>query len=287
MDLRLLRYFSVVAQERHVGRAAQRLHMTQPPLSRAIRQLEDELGVVLFERNRSGVTLTAAGEVLREEAAAVLERVEVMQTRVRREAGAPALSVGSLADAADLVGSRLVAAFRARHPHVAVTVHEFDLSDPTAGLRQGVVDVALVRSPFDAAAMSTRVLDRQAVGLVVRQDDDLAGAASVRVDALTERTWIRLPEGPDRVWLDHWSGGGPAAGPTVRTIQECLQAVLWNGMSALAPVDQMLPPGLVVVPAEDRPVNDLLLAWRSTDRSPLIRSFVRTVTDEFRPAARR
>ena len=75
VDLRSLRYFVVVADERHVGRAASRLHMTQPPLSRAIRQLEDELGTALFERTPKGVTPTAAGTVLYDEAVALLGRV--------------------------------------------------------------------------------------------------------------------------------------------------------------------------------------------------------------------
>jgi DNA-binding transcriptional LysR family regulator len=284
VDLRLLRYFAVVAEERHVGRAAVRLHMTQPPLSRAIRQLEDELGVTLFERTRSGVALTRAGEVLQREASAVLEHVELLRTRVQQEADLPTLSVGSLADTAELVGGRLVAAFRERHPHVAVTVHEFDLSDPTAGLRPGLVDVALTRTPFDTAGLSTRVLARQRIGVEMRADDPLAGESSVRVAALADRDWIRLPEAGDAIWLDYWTGPGDgrSAVPPMRTIQECLQAVLWNGMSALAPVGQPLPHGLVSVVAEDRPVNELLLAWRSAQSTPLIRAFVQSVAEAYR-----
>ena len=89
MDLRSLRYFVAVADERHFGRAAARLHMTQPPLSRAIRQLETDLGAVLLHRSPAGVTLTAAGAVLYGEARTLLEQAEHARARVAAAAGPP------------------------------------------------------------------------------------------------------------------------------------------------------------------------------------------------------
>lgn len=83
MDLKLLRYFAVLAEEQHFGRAARRLALSQPPLSSAIRRLEEELGTALFERTSRRVSLTQAGEVLRREAQAILQRVESAQTLVR------------------------------------------------------------------------------------------------------------------------------------------------------------------------------------------------------------
>src|SRR4051812_28546252 len=139
MDLRGLRYFVAVADEQHIGRAAARLHMTQPPLSRAMRQLETDLGTQLLERTASGVVLTAAGQTLRAEARALLDRAELLTARVRVTAGPARIIIGSLADTADLVGTRLVTPFRRAHPHVSVGVQEFDLTDPTAGLRSGAV----------------------------------------------------------------------------------------------------------------------------------------------------
>ncbi|MVU81933.1 LysR family transcriptional regulator [Nocardia sp. ET3-3] len=147
MDLRSLRYFLAVARERHIGRAASRLHMTQPPLSRAIRELEDELGVILFERTPKGVTLTPAGAVMYDEAAAVLERADRLRNRVATAAGVATLTIGTLADTAAHVGGKVVSLFRAHHPHVNVGIHEADLGDPTAGLRTGLVEVTLTRTP--------------------------------------------------------------------------------------------------------------------------------------------
>lgn len=277
VDLRSLRYFVAVAEEGHIGRAANRLHMTQPPLSRAIRQLEDELGVLLFERTPKGVTLTPAGEVLYGEAGALVGRVDGLRRRVAAAAGTAPLAVGTLADAAEQVGGRLVSLFRARYPHVHVTIHEADLGDPTAGLRTGLVDVAITRTPFDDTGIGTHVLRSIPVGVVMRDDDPLAAHASLSSTDLAGRRWVRLPDGADPAWTAYWTGGGDNdndASPVMRTIQECVQAVLWNGTSALAPIDQPMPDGLVVVPLSDRPPSELVVAWPRTARSPLVRGFI-------------
>ncbi|RSD10418.1 LysR family transcriptional regulator [Amycolatopsis eburnea] len=274
MDLRVLRYFIAVAEERHVGRAAGRLHMAQPPLSRAVRGLEDELGATLFERTPKGVTLTAAGAVLYDEAVALLARADRIPDHVTAAAGAATLTVGTLADTAEHAGARLVALFRDRHPHVDVRVHETDLADPTAGLRTGLVDVALTRTPFEGKGISVHVLRRVHTGVVLRTDDPLAARPSVSTSDLSGRRWIRLPDGTDPTWAAYWTSGVPG-GPVVRTIQECLQAVLWNGISAFAPVGQPLPPGLTVIPVADRPPSDLVVAWPKSGGGPLVRGFVR------------
>lgn len=284
VDLRSLQYFVAVAEERNIGRAAARLHMTQPPLSRTMRQLEDDLGVLLLERIHGGVTLTSAGECVYADAVDLLARAARLRARVQREAGASALAVGSLADTLDLVGGRLLAAFRERHPAVSVTISEFDLGDPTAGLRDGRCDVALTRTPYDETGLRRHVLVRQQVGLVVRDDDPVAAAGPVAVDALTGRPWVALPQTADPAWLAYWAGPAPASGPTLRTIQECLQSVLWNGLTALAPIDQLLPAGLTIVPVTDRDPNELVLAWRANDTRPLIRSFVQVAAALFQDA---
>ncbi|WP_318306519.1 LysR family transcriptional regulator [Amycolatopsis solani] len=273
MDLRVLRYFVAVAEERHVGRAAGRLHMAQPPLSRAVRGLEDELGATLFERTPKGVSLTAAGALLYDEAVALLARADRIRDRVTA-AGAATLTVGTLADTAEHAGARLVALFRERHPHVDVRVHETDLADPTAGLRAGLVDVALTRTPFVDNGISVHVLRPVRTGVVLRDDDPLSGRPSVSTADLAGRRWICLPDGTDPAWAAYWTSGVPG-GPVVRTIQECLQAALWNGISAFAPLGQPLPPGLRVVPVVDRPPSDLVVAWPKAGGGPLVRGFVR------------
>ncbi len=138
-----------VAEELHFGRAAARLHMSQPPLSRAIKQLETDIGATLLHRNATGVTLTPAGAALLHEARALLDQAGRARVRVAAAAGAATITVGILGDGRDRGATRLAAAYRGRHPGVEVRVRDTDLTDPTCGLRAGLVDVALTRGPFD------------------------------------------------------------------------------------------------------------------------------------------
>ena len=278
VELRLLRYFVTVATERHVGRAAERLHMTQPPLSRAIRQLETELGAVLFDRTRHGVELTHAGEVLLADAVPLLDQADRLRLRMAKANDGAVLRLGSLADTADQAGQDLVLAFRQRQPGVEVAITETDLSDPTAGLRSGRVDLALTRTPFSDAGITTATIRTDRVGVVVAGSDPVAAQASTTVAALTGRTWIRLPDGTDLVWSAYWTAAdGRPHHPVVRTIQECLRTAAWNGTLVIAPLGQALPEGLVCVPLADRPPSRVVLAWRDDNPSRLVRSFASLV----------
>lgn len=280
MDLRSVRYFVAVAEELHFGRAAARLHMSQPPLSRCIKRLEADLGCVLLHRSPSGVALTPAGASLYQEALVLLAQADRMRTRVRAAAGAASLTVGFLADSATQLGPPLIETYRRRHPHVSVLVREADLGDPTAGLRAGLVDVALTRLPFDDTAISTRELRADPVGVLLRTDDPLATHPRLGVDDLRGRPWFRLPDNADPQWRAFWTPVEPVvAGPVVRTVTECLQSVLWNGAIGLIPRTHQLPDGLVAVPLVGAPVSRLVVAWATANRDPLVRSFARTAVD--------
>ena len=289
MDLRLLRYFVAVAEERHFGRAATRLHMSQPPLSRAVRALEADLGATLLDRSPTGVRLTAAGTVLLDEARALLERSEGVRTRVAAAGGDRVLTVGVLADSAEHLGASLAAAFRREQPDVQVRVREFDLSEPSAGLRSGLVDVAITRGPFDEAGITTRVLGEDPIGVVLVHDDPLAGRAAVRLGELADRAWFRFPEGTDETWCDYWVGDHVRRrqGPVVRTVQECLHAVRWNGAVGLGPVTHDLPDGLVSVPVLDMAPSRTLLAWPRRRCTPVVASFVTVAASVHRHEAHR
>jgi DNA-binding transcriptional LysR family regulator len=289
MDLRVLRYFVAVAEERHFGRAAARLHMTQPPLSRAIKHLETELGVVLLHRSATGVELTPAGDALLGEANTLLEQAEQTRARVTAAAGAVTLTVGTLGDSAGESGTRLAETFRRRHPKVSIRFREADFTDPTTGLRNGLADVALTRMPFADIGISMRVLRTDAIGVVLRADDPLAGSDSLSLADLADRPRFQLPEGTDPVWRAYWNGATPVgerhAGPVVRTVSECMQAVLWNGTVGIAPLlTHALPDGLTWTPLTDMPPSPLVIAWTTEHENPLIRSFAQIAVDTYRSA---
>ncbi|CCB71344.1 LysR family transcriptional regulator [Streptantibioticus cattleyicolor] len=282
MELRTLRYFVAVAEESHFGRAAVRLHMSQPPLSRAIKQLETEIGAALFDRSSAGVTLTPVGVVLLDEARALLDQADRVRVRVAAAAGTATVTVGVLGDGADPDATRLAAAFRARHPGVEVTVRETGLTDPTCGLHAGTVDVALTRGPFDETGLSVRELRADPVGALLRAGDPLAARATLTTADLAGRRWFRFPEGTDPLWRSYWNGGEPREGPVVRTVQECRQAVLWNGTVGMTLLDDEPVEGLTVVPLTDMPPSPAVVAWNTGDTNPLVRSFVRTAVAAYR-----
>ncbi|MDA0565688.1 hypothetical protein LG943_15380 [Streptomonospora sp. S1-112] len=198
--------------------------------------------------------------------------------------------MGTLADSAEQAGPLLAAAYRERHPRVRVRVREADFADPTGGLRAGLVDVALTRAPFDTAGISVRVLRADPVGAVLRADDPLAARPRLRVADLADRPWFRLPEGADPVWSAYWTPAGPGGaggeGPVVRTAQECLQAVLWNGTVGMAPLTHTPPEGLAAVPLADVPPSRLVVAWNRGDANPAIRAFIRVAAELWGAAAR-
>jgi DNA-binding transcriptional LysR family regulator len=282
MELRTLRYFVVVAEELHFGRAAARLHMSQPPLSRAVKRLETEVGAALLDRSSAGVALTPVGLVLLDEARALLEHAERARVRVATAAGTATLSVGILGDSTDPGVRRLAGAYRRQHPGVEVRIREADLSDPTCGLRAGQVDVALTRGPFDETGLTVRGLRADPVGALLRAGDPLARGGGLRVADLADRRWFRFPEGTDPLWQSYWSGGEPREGPVVRAVQECRQAVLWNGTVGMTLLGHEPGEGLTVVPLTDMPHSRMVVAWNEGDANPLIRSFVRIATAAYR-----
>lgn len=277
-----MRYFVAVAEELHFGRAATRLHMSQPPLSRAIKRLETEAGALLFTRSPTGVTLTEVGAVLLDEARALLDHADRVRVRVSAAAGVGTLTIGILGDGTDPGVARLAAAYRRRHPGIDIRVRETDLTDPTCGLRAGLVDVALTRAPFDRTALTTRALRSDPVGVVLRADDPLARRDGLRLAELGDRRWFQFPRGTDPRWQSYWNGGRPREGPVVRAVQECLQTVLWNGTVGLAPLGHDLPPELAVVPLLDMPPSHVVAVWNEGDTNPLIRSFVEIATAAYR-----
>jgi len=205
IDLRLLRYFIVVAEEGHLTRAAQRIGIQQPPLSQQIRVLERELGVTLFRRLPRGMELTDGGQALLADARAILAQVAQSIEGVRRiaqgERGRIAIGFTESASLHPFVPA-VIRAFRQQAPDVALTVEESNTADLVEALRHKRVDIAFIRSPVgDASGLSIEtVLVEDMVVALPATHPLAADRRRKRIDlsALAAETFIfnRRPSGP-------------------------------------------------------------------------------------------
>lgn len=151
MDIRLIRYFLEVAQELNITRAAENLHMAQPPLSRQIQLLEQELGVSLFSREKRHLRLTEEGELLKHRAGQILTLVEKTESEIRefRHGVSGTLYIGSVEGRGPYLLSRWIAGFRKQYPEVQYNLWNGSSDDVTSRLNKGLCDLALLVEPFD------------------------------------------------------------------------------------------------------------------------------------------
>lgn len=185
MELRHLRYFVAVAEEQNVTRAAARLHVAQPPLSRQIHDLEDELKVVLFERGASSIRLTQSGRVFLKEAQAVLRRVDAAVKKVGslRTVEKSELHVGYSPSPTGAFLHRVLRSYEKAAPQVKVTLHDLSSDEMFARVRTRGLHVALmVEHPTSTMnGLGFERLKSYRVGAVVAPDHHFAGRASLSV----------------------------------------------------------------------------------------------------------
>jgi DNA-binding transcriptional LysR family regulator len=281
-------YFVAVCEERHVGRAAARLHMTQPPLSRAVRQLETEPGTVLLRRSATGVMPTAAGNALYKEARTLLEQADGLRSRVAAAAGPSTLTIGTLADSAEQVGTRLAAAFRRRKPrgpHPGGRLHGPD-DGPASRSRRGRPHPGPVRRhrvPRRRAALRPGRRDpvhRRAARQPRRAYTCATSPTAAGSGSPTARIRAGAPTGaapptPASVAMDRSS-----ATPTSACRPCC-----GTTASGWPRSPTRCPPGLTAVPLADMPPSRLVVAWNSDDPNPLVRSFAQIAAALSRPRA--
>ncbi|GAA5024213.1 LysR family transcriptional regulator [Kitasatospora paranensis] len=287
MDLRALRCFVAVAEEGHFGRAAARLHLAQPPLSRRIRDLEADLGCRLFDRIPTGARLTPAGEVLLAEAHDLLERAERARERVRGVGADRVLVIGVVAGAGLDAGPAALAALRRSHPGLRVRLREAPVTDPSAGLRERRVDLALTRLPFDTAGLTVRPLAAEPVVATVPADDPLARRDRIHLTELAGRPRFRLPARTDAQWRAYWlAAEDDAPGPVVASVEECLHSVLWENAVGLLPAGaavRHVREGIAFVPVDGHPPSRIVAARPTECTDPLVDALVQALTTAFRP----
>jgi LysR family transcriptional regulator, benzoate and cis,cis-muconate-responsive activator of ben and cat genes len=277
VETRELRYFVAVAEELHFGRAAQRLGIAQPPLSRAIRQLERRLGVTLLERTSRAVTLTQAGSVLLHEGRTALDAVDAADRRTRRAAtGTPGLVLVTKAGASTELLAKLLDAYAAEPGTVPVDVLLCGPGEQERLLRDGRADVALLHRPFDSTAgFDTEELLTEGQVLLLPAGHPLACLPEVQMAEISALPGLPLPRwpGPDGTYPD-----GP--GPHVRDGTQLMQLIALGRASAVMPESSRthLRDDLAAVPVGDAPTVTTVIAWPPHSRSRAVAGLVQAAT---------
>ena len=281
METRELRYFVAVAEELHFGRAAQRLGIAQPPLSRAIRQLERRLGVALLERTSRAVSLTEPGSVLLREGRAALDAVDAADRRTRRAAlaatGQPALVLVTKAGASSELLSKLLEAYAAEPDSVTVDVLLCGIGEQERLLRDGRADVALLHRPFDSTAgFDTEELCTEGQVVVLPAGHPLTGQPRLRMADVAALPGLPRPRWPA---TDGTYPEGP--GPQARDNTQLFQLIALGRASAVLPEScrANLRSDLAAVPLLDAPTVTTVIAWPPQSRSRALAGLVRSATN--------
>jgi DNA-binding transcriptional LysR family regulator len=280
LDLRLVRYFTVVAEQLNFARAAEELHVAQPSLSRQIQRLEDALGVRLLERTAKGSRLTAAGAAFLPQAQTLLHTAHQAVLAARAAAPPRTVTVGYVED---LVITPAVRDLRRRHPDAHVRTRHLDWDEARA-LPEGRVDALVVRTPLPISGdgLDVTVLYDEPRALLVPVFHRLAGKESVTSDDFADEAFVACA-GMAALWTDFWRlaprpDGGPAPlGPMlVDTFEDKLEVVADGRGIALVPADDRrcsLRDDVVTVPVEGIEPCQVVVATRSADANPLVAHF--------------
>ncbi|MFY1573865.1 LysR family transcriptional regulator [Verrucosispora sp. WMMD703] len=287
VDLRLLRYFSAVAEEGNLTRAARRLFVSQPALSKQIQRLEALLDVELFVRSRDGMQLTDPGRVLAARMPALLANWDDALSEVRAAASRSArvLRIGFLASAANEATPRIVETFRREQPGWEVVMRQAAWSNPTAGLLTGDTDVGLLRLPCpDQHRLRVAMLFTEPRWVALPTTHPLAGRNEIRCGELWDEPFVAAAPESGR-WRDFWLGVDERVGRPVRIGAVVDQPDDWlnaiaNGYGiAFAPASSArfyARPGVVYRPVTGLSPSQVAVAWPSAAHNDaVVQAFVR------------
>jgi DNA-binding transcriptional LysR family regulator len=288
VELRHLRYFVAVAEELHFGRAAERLHIAQPPLSRQIRDLEEELGVALFDRVARGIELTPAGRAFLPEARLTLAQAERAQRSAQRAAKGEIgrLRVGFVEAATySAILPNVLGFFRMHLPQIGLSLFEMSSGEQEEAFRDGRIDLGMLDNPPPDAERWLNVEPVYADPLVAALPDShpLAGAARVTLADFAGDSFVLFPRSDVPRLYDEFIAGCRAAGFSPRVVQ---QAAGWHTLAGLVGagvgtgfVPRSLAhaqrPGIVYKRVRGLTVAvEMSAAWKKGDTSPVRERFV-------------
>ncbi|MGW6502272.1 LysR family transcriptional regulator [Nonomuraea angiospora] len=280
LETRELRYFVAVAEELHFGRAAERLGMAQPPLSGAIQQLERRLGVCLLKRNRRGVSLTGAGEVLLQEGRAALDATAAAVRRTRRAGGADSpdgprnrLVLALKAGGSHELLQKLLDAYAAEPDAAEIEVLPCGMCEQAELLRDGRADVALMHTPFNSlAGFDSEQLMTEGQIAILPAGHPLAAHKTLSLADVSD-----IPDLPLARWPRHGTYP-PGPGPEIRDQTQLAQLIALGRTAAVFPdsARAWLWAEHTAVPLTDAPPVVTHIAWPAHSRSLALAGLIRT-----------
>lgn len=288
MDVKHIKAFLVVAEELHFGRAAERLRMTQPPVSRLIRNLEREMSAQLFERSTRTVRLTAAGEALIEPARDILISYQLAEAAVtaagKGEIGH--LRLGFTGIATHTLVGRLSKLVRNTHPGIHLSLQSSSFALPAMdSVADGTFDLAFGHYPFVPQSVSTRTIAEESLVVAVHNDHPLASRQSVSMAELRDEDFITLPPNPGSTTIERLYTLAQAAGfspnvaqvaPDSWTILSLVGAEFGCSVTVSSVPRNFTFPNVSFIPLDDaQGPFPLLMAWRKYDDSPALREVLR------------
>jgi len=282
MELRHLRYFVTVAEHQSIGRAAEHLHMAQPPLTRQIRQLEHELGVTLFRRTNRGVELTNAGQVFLDDATRVLALAEQAGDRAHRagDGAVGRLDIALFGTGIFGVIPVMLKAFRTSTPDVTIVLHNMNKEAQLDALEHRTIDLAFNRVVGQHSGITTEVLLREPLFVAVPDDHPLAARTAVRLIELKGEPLVLFPRGLRPNFIDivndacRTIGFEPTVVAEVDDVVHGIALVASGGALCLVPRSglNLHVPGVVYRRLTNSPVShvDLCCIYRSDATSPVL-----------------
>jgi LysR family transcriptional regulator, benzoate and cis,cis-muconate-responsive activator of ben and cat genes len=288
MDLTRLRYFVTVAEEANIGRAARRLNISQPPLTRQIQQLEAEVGTALLQRTRKGVQMTNAGQVLFEEARNIL----VLATRARERTKRAGLGQSGRLDIG-LFGSNILAVpqllntFRKQFPDIEVIVHAMNKETQLEALYDRRVTVGFNLLGLNLAGIANEKIRSEPLVLAINTADPLSKRSSVSLKQIADRPMVIFASGPRPNLMDMIFALCLEEGFQPRISQEVIDSMTAVSLVAAgfgvalipATVSQLSLPGVVFRRLNRSPpaMVDFNCIYRRDDTSPVLQAFLDTI----------
>jgi DNA-binding transcriptional LysR family regulator len=282
LDLRLVRYFTVVAARRHFGRAAADLLIAQPSLSRQVRRLEQQLGARLFDRSPQGTRLTDAGEAFLPQARALLKAAAKAAAQTRAAAQPSRVTVGYTPG---IIVTPAVRQLRHSHPDADIQTLHLEWNEARVALLDHRVDAVVTRLPLSTGGLRVTILYDEPRLLLVPRDHRLAGKESVTLDDIAGEP---IPRMADPAWNAYWRidprpDGRPAPdGPLVAALEDKNELIAAGQAVAIVPAGVyagQVRPDLTTVPLRDVAPSHVILATRAADRSRLVAAFSRSARD--------